>query len=75
MLSRGLTRYLCFAKVSLLQCDDQKREEQEWTQRSQLKVYSSKPDDSSLDQVAARWEKSGQKETCVGSHIRELVTG
>lgn len=40
MLNRGLTRYLCFAKVSLLQCDDQKGEDQEWTQRSQLKGYS-----------------------------------
>lgn len=40
-----------------------------------MKVDSSKPDLGSLDQVAARWEKSGQKETCVGSHIRELVTG
>ena len=40
MLNRGLTRYLCFTKVSLLQCDDQKGEDQEWTQRSQLKGCS-----------------------------------
>lgn len=70
MLNRGLTRYLCFVKVSLLQCDDQKGEDQEWAQRNQLK-------DCSVIHMMAAWtrgsmmaEKWTEGDVCRQSHQR-----